>query len=114
MEKEAKRELQEAKDAFLSWVVKEGGEDMKYMNIGSTAQIQQLLFAPCKFLTAISFLVVGKKGKGVLEREKQFAVENTTGYIEPGKKKPLKNRLITIKGLGIPPIRFLWLSYIIK
>lgn len=47
VEKEAKRELQEAKDAFLSWVVKEGGEDMKFMNIGSTAQIQQLLFAPC-------------------------------------------------------------------
>lgn len=49
--------------------------------------------------------MIGKKGKVALEKEKQFAVENTTGYIEPGKKKPLKNRMITIKGLGIPPVR---------
>lgn len=26
--------------------------------------------------------------------------------MEPGKKKPLKNRSITITGLGIPPVSF--------
>lgn len=40
--------------------------------------------------------MVNKQGRLCLEREKQFAVENTTGFIEPGKKKPLKNRMITI------------------
>ena len=57
--------------------------------------------------------MVGKKGKVSLEKTKQFAVENTTGYIEPGKKKPLKNRMITIQGLGIPAVRF-ELQYIMK
>lgn len=50
--------------------------------------------------------MVGKQGRLCLEREKQFAVENTTNYIEPGKKKPLKNRMITIRGLGIPAVKW--------
>lgn len=50
--------------------------------------------------------MVNKQGRLCLEREKQFAVENTTGFIEPGKKKPLKNRMITIRGLGIPAVKW--------
>lgn len=52
--------------------------------------------------------MVNKQGRLCLEREKQFAVENTTGFIEPGKKKPLKNRMITIRGLGIPAVKWAW------
>ena len=33
-------------------------------------------------------------------------MENIEGIIEPGKKKPLKNRKITITGLGIPPVSY--------
>lgn len=50
-------------------------------------------------------VVVSKKGKLCLERTKRFVVENTTNYIEPGKKKPLKNRMIEIRGLGIPAVK---------
>ena len=46
VEKEARKELGVAKSQFLSWAVKEGGEELQYMNINSSAQIQQLLFAP--------------------------------------------------------------------
>lgn len=102
--------MEEAKKTFLTWAVKEGGEELQYMNINSTAQIQQLLFAPSIELNERFILVVGKKGKVSLEKEKEFAVENTTGYIEPGKKKALKNRMITIRGLGIPPVRWVVIS----
>ena len=46
VEKEARKELEVAKSQFLSWAVKEGGEELQYMNINSSAQRQQLLFAP--------------------------------------------------------------------
>ena len=46
VEKEARKELEVAKSQFLSWAIKEGGEELQYMNINSSAQIQQLLFAP--------------------------------------------------------------------
>ena len=46
VEKEARKELEVGKSQFLSWAVKEGGEELQYMNINSSAQIQQLLFAP--------------------------------------------------------------------
>ena len=46
VEKEARKELEVAQSQFLSWAVKEGGEELQYMNINSSAQIQQLLFAP--------------------------------------------------------------------
>ena len=47
------------------------------MNIGSDKQIQQLLFAPCKN---------AKRGNHeLLPEERAFKIENTTGYIEPGR-----------------------------
>ena len=79
---------------------------MRYMNVNSTAQIQQFLFAPGFLASLSSSLVPAKKGREGLPREKIFQVENTTGYIEPGKKRPLKNRPIKIQGLGIPPISY--------
>jgi hypothetical protein len=35
---------------------------------------------------------------------RRFEIDNTEGYIEPGKKAPRKKRDITIIGLGIPPL----------
>jgi DNA polymerase-1 len=33
-----------------------------------------------------------------------FAVDNTEGYVEPGKSKPLAKRDMTLVGLGMPPV----------
>ncbi|KNB44986.1 mitochondrial DNA polymerase [Blastocystis sp. subtype 4] len=76
--------------------IRVGGPDLARMNVNSTAQIQQLLFAPTP----------RRKGHEGLPRSKEFEVENIEGIIEPGKKKPLKNRKITITGLGIPPVSY--------
>ena len=54
----------------------------------------------------ISTLAPRRKGQDGLPRSKEFEVENIERIIEPGKKKPLKNRKITITGLGIPPVSY--------
>ena len=46
IQKEAEAELIKFKQQFMAWAVKEGGEDLQFMNMNSTAQILQLLFAP--------------------------------------------------------------------
>ena len=51
-------------------------------------------------------LAPGRKGREGLPRSKEFEVDNVEGIIEPGKKKPLKHRKITITGLGIPPVSY--------
>jgi len=38
--------------------------------------------------------------------EKAFKVPNTKGIILPGKKAPLKERDMIIKGFGIPPVEY--------
>ena len=60
-------------------------------NLGCSGvfQIQQLLFAPCE----------NRRKKETMPREREFDVPNTKQIIEPGKKKPLKNRKLTITGL---------------
>lgn len=105
VQKEAEEALAQSRAKFMAWAVQEGGPDLQFMNINSTVQIQQLLFAPSGCSYGGSRAVTNKQGRPCLEREKQFAVENTTNYIEPGKKKPLKNRMITIRGLGIPAVK---------
>ena len=52
------------------------------------------------------YVAPGRKGKEGLPRSKEFEVENTEGMIEPGKRKALKHRKITITGLGIPPVSY--------
>ena len=46
VEKEAQAALEKARSFFLAWVSKVGGPDLARLNVNSTAQIQQLLFAP--------------------------------------------------------------------
>lgn len=76
------------------------------MNVNSTAQVQQLLFAPSGSFAAECDVARGRKGHEGLPRTRAFDVPNTEGIVEPGKKKPLKNRSIAITGLGIPPVSF--------
>lgn len=67
---------------FLAWVAKQC-PDGRFLNPKSKVQLQQLLYAP--------------KGD-----ERVFKTDNTDGYIEPGKTKPLKNRSFVISGMGLP------------
>lgn len=46
IEREARAALEKARNQFRSWAVAERGSDLLFMNVNSTAQIQQLLFAP--------------------------------------------------------------------
>jgi hypothetical protein len=70
--------------------------------------MQQLIFAP-----------FNKKGKVPSEyqlndpnyewenpAERSFIVENTNNFIKEGQKKPLKNKNMVVKGMGIKPISF--------
>lgn len=79
---------------------------MRRMNVNSTAQVQQLLFAPSGSFAAECDVARGRKGHEGLPRTRAFDVPNTEGIVEPGKKKPLKNRSIAITGLRIPPVSF--------
>ena len=46
VQKEAEEALAQNREKFKAWAVQEGGSDLHFMNINSTAQVQQLLFAP--------------------------------------------------------------------
>eukprot|EP01130_Rhizamoeba_saxonica_P017517 TRINITY_DN8511_c0_g1_i1.p1 TRINITY_DN8511_c0_g1~~TRINITY_DN8511_c0_g1_i1.p1 ORF type:complete len:1104 (+),score=277.35 TRINITY_DN8511_c0_g1_i1:11-3322(+) len=82
------KEKEKLEESFLEWA-SEFVPDCKFMNPSSVAQKQQLFFAP------------DKRGKKKMELERTFNVLNTDGYIEEGKVKPLKNRPLTIRGLGM-------------
>eukprot|EP01132_Coremiostelium_polycephalum_P002672 gene2672-3315_t len=90
-EEVATKDIESYRKQFKDWALKysPGSVDM---NIGSDAQIQQLLFGP----------FVNKKTKEELTKEKEFDCENVEGIIEPGKKKPLKKRKFVLEGIGMP------------
>ena len=91
IETRARVEMNEAEKTFRKWATSYCA-DCEFMNIGSDKQIQQLLFAPCKN---------AKRGNHeTLDEERVFKIENTTGYVEPGREEPKKHREITIRGLG--------------
>ena len=76
IEAQARVEMDKSEKRFRDWA-KTHCTDCEYMNIGSDKQIQQLLFAPCKN---------AKRGNHeLLPEERAFKIENTTGYIEPGR-----------------------------
>eukprot|EP01133_Synstelium_polycarpum_P001196 gene1196-1378_t len=90
MEAIASRDIIEHEERFRNWATKHC-DQVARMNIGSDAQIQHLLFAPCDNI----------KTKEHMEVEKDFECENTEGYIEPGKSRAKKNRSFTLKGMGL-------------
>ncbi|KAF8023827.1 hypothetical protein BT93_F1109 [Corymbia citriodora subsp. variegata] len=91
IEKVAKSEQEVAADRFRKWASKYC-EDAKYMNVGSDAQLRQLLFGGT---------VNRKNPNQFLDVEKVFKVPNVDGFIEEGKKTPLKNRNITLRSIGV-------------
>ncbi|XP_010060415.2 DNA polymerase I A, chloroplastic/mitochondrial [Eucalyptus grandis] len=91
IEKVAKSEQEVAADRFRRWASKYC-EDAKYMNVGSDAQLRQLLFGGT---------VNRKNPNQFLDVEKVFKVPNVDGFIEEGKKTPLKYRNITLHSIGV-------------
>ncbi|XP_049849216.1 uncharacterized protein LOC126318245 [Schistocerca gregaria] len=89
----AQEEKQACTKKFVEWCMTVGGEECRWMNPGSDAQKQQLLFAPC-----VNRLDPNK----TMPEERVFETENVDGYVEDGKKKPKKKRSFTIRGLGLP------------
>ena len=87
IEAQARVEMDESEKTFRDWA-KTHCTDCEYMNIGSDKQIQQLLFAPCKN---------AKRGNHeLLLEERAFKIENTTGYIEPGRDVRICSLLIVV------------------
>lgn len=79
---QAEADQQQAKDRFRSWAV-EKVPAAQHMNVGSGAQVQQLLFAGAENRE--------KDKKDPLPLERVFKVPNTEGLMVPGKdKKPKK------------------------
>ncbi|RLN97177.1 hypothetical protein BBJ28_00007129 [Nothophytophthora sp. Chile5] len=96
VEQQALEDRARLERVVLEWASRYCDESER-INVYSAAQKQQLLFAP---------YYDEKKKKLVLPAERSFDVENSEGYIEPGKQKAKKKRTITIHGLGIPPTHF--------
>ena len=91
MEEVAKKDQETKENIFREWAA-QYVPDAAYMNVGSGAQIRQLLFAG---------VPNQKPDLGDLEATRSFKIPNTTGYVEPGRegKAPLKNRSIELYGV---------------
>eukprot|EP00019_Armaparvus_languidus_P011797 CAMPEP_0168581840 /NCGR_PEP_ID=MMETSP0420-20121227/1645_1 /TAXON_ID=498008 /ORGANISM="Pessonella sp." /LENGTH=584 /DNA_ID=CAMNT_0008616251 /DNA_START=324 /DNA_END=2075 /DNA_ORIENTATION=+ len=86
----------EARRAFLEWACRYS-PDAVHMNVDSDVQKRQLFFAPCK----------NKKDKTqTLPQTKEFKRENHEGFIEEGKKKPMKHVSFALEGLGLPCLEY--------
>lgn len=89
----AQKEKEEYEKKFIDWAVKYVSPECRFMNPGSDAQKQQILFAPCR-----NALNPSKS----LEATRTFECDNVDGYIEEGKKAPKKKRKFVLPGLGLP------------
>ncbi|XP_078162399.1 DNA polymerase I A, chloroplastic-like [Carex rostrata] len=89
IEKVAIAEQKMAADKFRDWASSYCA-DARHMNVGSDAQIRQLLFGGVQN---------NKNPDETLPRCRTFKIPNTENIIENGKKAPLKNRNITLCSL---------------
>ncbi|CAM6128411.1 unnamed protein product [Calypogeia fissa] len=91
IEEVAIKQQEIAANQFKKWAAKRC-PDAIYMNVGSDAQIRQLLFG-------------GKENKNDsskrLEMERTFNAPNTENYVEEGRKVPKKTRPFILRGLGV-------------
>lgn len=90
VEKVAIAQQQVAADHFRNWASKYCS-DARYMNVGSDAQLRQLLFGG---------ICNRKNHNEFLPTEKKFKVPNIDNVIEGGKKTPKKFRDITLHKIG--------------
>jgi len=88
IEKVAVEDQREAEKFFREWAA-ERVPDAKLINVGSSLQLRQLLYAGAE----------NEKTMEKVEMVRIFKVPNETGFIEEGKKKPLKNINIELHGL---------------
>ncbi|KAL5735994.1 hypothetical protein ACOSQ2_030782 [Xanthoceras sorbifolium] len=91
IEKVAKAEQEVAANRFRNWASKYC-LDAKYMNVGSDAQLRQLLFGGT---------TNSKDPNESLPCEKIIKVPNTEGVIEEGKKTPTKYRNIKLHCIDV-------------
>ncbi|KAK9269005.1 hypothetical protein L1049_000773 [Liquidambar formosana] len=91
IEKVAIAEQQVAASRFRSWASRYC-PDAKYMNVGSDAQLRQLLFGG---------IVNRKDPNESLPVERTFKIPNVDRVIEEGKKTPTKFRNITLCSVGV-------------
>lgn len=90
MEKVAVREQEISGSQFRKWASRYC-PDACYMNVGSDAQVRQLLFGGTH----------NKKTNTILPSERTFKVPNVDNFIEEGKKVPSKFRNIVLRGVGV-------------
>jgi DNA polymerase I len=91
IEQRALKDRDAAAKQFHDWACAQD-HDAVYMNFSSDVQKQQFFFGPC----------TDEKGQVILPASREFNIENTEGYIEPGRTQPKKMRPFLLKGLGIP------------
>ncbi|CAK4855963.1 unnamed protein product [Aphanomyces euteiches] len=96
VETQAKADHAQLERDVLEWAARYVPEAHR-MNLASSAQKQQMLFAP----------YTNPKKEIDLSKVKTFDVENIEQMLErPDAKKPKKKRAIEIPGLGLPPVQF--------
>jgi DNA polymerase-1 len=114
----AEKDSKDAQDKFLNWVYSTQ-EDAADFNASSVTQMQHLLFAPYNIQPSKKTQQKQPKRDfedidGLYEKEEDFSVnqeeffrvENNSGWVEPGKDRPLKYRQMKIKGFGLMPISY--------
>ncbi|KAL4452308.1 hypothetical protein ABPG75_007970 [Micractinium tetrahymenae] len=97
-QQQAEADQAQAQERFRRWASSRV-EDAKYMNVGSGAQVQQLLFAG-----AANALSQASKtaDKPPLPLERVFKVPNVDGLKKEGEKRAKKNLDITLHGVWGP------------
>lgn len=97
-QQQAEADQAQAQERFRRWAASRVA-DAVYMNVGSGAQVQQLLFAG-----AANALAQGSKGadKPPLPLERVFKVPNVDGLKKEGDKRAKKNLDITLHGVWGP------------
>ena len=87
IEAQARVEMDESEKTFRDWA-KTHCTDCEYMNIGSDKQIQQLVLHRVKMQS--------EEITSCFQRNDAFKIENTTGYIEPGRDVRICSLLIVV------------------
>ncbi|BFI30949.1 DNA polymerase I [Marchantia polymorpha subsp. ruderalis] len=93
IEEVATKQQEFSSSQFKKWAAKRC-PDAVHMNVGSDAQIRQLLFGGLPNKNK-------KDPEKRLEFERIFNTPNTDNYIEEGRKVPKKTRPFTLCGLGV-------------
>lgn len=100
-------ERDRAENQFLAWA-SSLCKDAAFMNVSSDAQKAHFLFAPARrrYKRKTTGTASTASSATSWPRERKFKIDNTEGYIEPGKSAPKKQRDIVLRGIGLPASSF--------